>query len=188
MISPSVLKVFSLAILAMALKATSERWGASSREIADRQRHRDVSACQRRLRLETLCSEGLWVCDSWQSKFFSNFLCLLGWCVRNKQTYQNTAIWQRRHVVDHNLLEWRTSGRNVQEPIYCHLGEERGTLESESFSWMQFFMLLKFLGRHKVKPYIWNQCTFPEENAFYVAVHVCYVVEHIHGEWVGQSW
>lgn len=51
MISPSVLKAFSLATSVMAFKAMSERWGASSREIADSEWHLAVSACQRRLRL-----------------------------------------------------------------------------------------------------------------------------------------
>lgn len=45
MISPSVLKAFSLATSAMAFKATSERWGASSIEMAESERHLAISAC-----------------------------------------------------------------------------------------------------------------------------------------------
>lgn len=29
-------------------------------------------------------------------------------------------------------------------------------LESDSFSWTQFYLLLIISGPHKVKPYIWN--------------------------------
>ncbi len=60
MISPAVLKVFSLATAAMALRAVSERLGASSKEMADRQRHLATSACSRRGRLKiSLCCEEL---------------------------------------------------------------------------------------------------------------------------------
>lgn len=45
------------------------------------------------------------------------------WYTTVEQTYQDTAIWQRGHVIDHNLFEWRTTGWNVAETIYCHLGE-----------------------------------------------------------------
>lgn len=103
-------------------------------------------------------------------------------------TYQDTAIWQCGHVIDHNLSQWRASSRDVFEPIYCHLGRVRGKdlsmLESESF-WMQFSSLLTFPGPHKVKPYIWNKTN--ANSVFYVGGHMCYVMECAHGEWVDQS-
>ncbi len=75
------------------------------------------------------------------SSFFS--VCLWDlWCVT--KTYQDTAIWQRGHVIDHNLLEWRTCGRNVSESIYCHLGGER----EENMC------------------VCWNQCSFPCSSYF----------------------
>lgn len=150
--SPSVLKVLSLATSAMALRAMSERWGASKREIADRQWHLASSACWRRVRLK-----GLRICRQKLSKKL-NFLISAyfpcwtfqrsdvdpiwnQWHVRNNYTYQDTAIWQCGHVIDHNLFQWGTSSRDVFEPIYCHLGRVRGkdlsTLESESF-WTRF--------------------------------------------------
>ena len=36
-------------------------------------------------------------------------------------------------------------------------GERKICMCVDSFSWMQFYLLLIFSGPHKVKPYIWNQ-------------------------------
>lgn len=78
MISPSVLKAFSVATSATAFKATSERCGVSSKETEESEWHRAVSACERRVRLKMhLCCYVLRVCRPkicmcWQSKFFSN--------------------------------------------------------------------------------------------------------------------
>lgn len=55
-ISPSVLKVLSLATAAMASNAMSERWGASSSEMADRQWHLEVRACLERVKLKSSAS------------------------------------------------------------------------------------------------------------------------------------
>lgn len=100
-------------------------------------------------------------------------------CGRVEQTYQDAAIWQGGHVIDHNLSEWRTTGWNVSEPIYCHLGGETGTYVWTVGIWLILLDALLFASPYLrapwVKPFSW---TPTKDNSwrkvfFYVVVQVC---------------
>lgn len=103
-------------------------------------------------------------------------------CVRNEQTYQDAAIWPCGHVIDHNLFEWRASFRNTSKLIYCHLTREENML------------ILWNVNNSLQGPIKWNHTSgtkldhIPWGNVFYVAAHMCYVMESAHGKRLGQGW
>lgn len=111
-LSPSILKALRLAVSATALRATSERWGASNKEREKRQQHLVSRACRSKEKMKNNLMQEVKNTHEVTSEIF---------CTVNELSYQNAAVWQSGHVIDHNMSEWRASSRNVPEPIYCHL-------------------------------------------------------------------
>lgn len=158
-ISPSVLKVLSLATSAMALKATSERWGASKREMADRHWHLESSACWRKVSLNfSTVRSYVYVDNNICKHYKANFLLICLMCCKwsDLPRCSYLTVWACHWLLSHWVkgirqkciwTHWLSSGRKGKKYIY----DEIWVILLDVVS-----PLLTVPGPHKVKPYIWN--------------------------------